>query len=160
MRLRSVRGRFRRWPPTTGVGWARLALFLVVIPAVCLYVLAGAPSAYRAASAAYHGEGTPGLFTATTKQCGRYGCRLSGDFAADGGTARRQDVEFNGRVDVGDTVPALLEANGEVYAPDDRGELTSVMLRSALSVLYLLGALGWVTVALLPRRRRAERSAP
>jgi hypothetical protein len=89
--------------------WGWLVLWWVGVPLFAAftlpYVLQDIGPAYRAE----FGHGTPGVFTATARDCGKT-CTSTGDWIADDGTRTRRDVVLAtgaGAPRPGESVPAI-----------------------------------------------------
>jgi len=107
---------------------------------------------------AAHGLGAPGSFTVMTEDCsGKGPCHRYGNFAGNDGRHSFNDVEIVGdSADIGSSIPALYEGNGEtpdtVFAPGWKG-FTENGFYVAMGLGFVLEPLGrWLGAFLLRRR--------
>lgn len=107
---------------------------------------------------AAHGLGAPGSFTVMAEDCsGKGPCHHYGNFASNDGRPSFSDVEVVGdSADVGSSIPALYEGNGEtpdtVFAPGWKGFIENGFY-VAIGLGFVLEPLGrWLGAFLLRRR--------
>jgi hypothetical protein len=123
---------------------------LIALPLLVLTLLDVVP-AYRAR----FGGGTPGVFTATERDCHR-ACTSSGTWVSDDGTRRRDDVVLGtgaGSPHPGESVRAVDSGDRVVVYPAGGG------WDFAIVTMFLLGSAGVLAAWTydLRRRRRTRR---
>ncbi len=115
-----VRGLVVRWPRSEESEGRFGLIWWLGVPVFCTLLLPLIASDLGPAYDAHRGRGTPGVFVATSEDCGgKGGCSYTGDFRSDDGTVVRKDVGIasGSQVhDVGDASKAVdTGSDGYVY---------------------------------------------